>query len=339
MHPSSGRLIFALLVGLGVVVGELRAATVAPAQPATVIAVQVRGTVEVQHDKSTATEIVAEGAQLGAADTITTAAQSSVMLVIPNGSVVALREKSRLKIAVALQSPAAVEALAANETEPREPGVSKTSFELAFGEMLTRVRKLNPTSTFTVQTPVSVAAVRGTVFEISFQPDAKGEAHYRLSTASGLVHVTPHTGKMVAVPGNQQVDLTAEFGKSGIKIKNLKSSKLAHQKQQQLETEATDNEHNAGEFLQRAQQAGAAAKAKAAAQATGNAPGAATDKPTPGPGPTGAPEGSSDRAAKPAIPPTSATPAATDPTTSTNRPATPKVPPKPVKRPPRRPGT
>ncbi|MSU47328.1 MAG: hypothetical protein EXS42_09480 [Lacunisphaera sp.] len=233
MPPRPCRLIFILFFGLGGLAGRLQG-SVAPETPATVVAVQVRGTVEVQHDKSTETEVVAEGTQLGTADTITTAAKSSVMLVLPNGSVVALKEKSRLKIAVALHSPLAAEALAANEAEPRGTGVSQTSFELAFGEMLTRVRKLNPTSTFTVQTPVSVAAVRGTVFEVSFQPDAKGEARYRLSTSIGLVHVTPHAGKMVAVPGDAQVDFTAELGKNGIKIKNLKSSKLARQKNSRL---------------------------------------------------------------------------------------------------------
>lgn len=256
------KLRLALLVGLGGLVVGLRAATSA-ATPATVIAVQVRGTVEVQHDQATETEAVTEGAQLGTADTITTAVKSSVMLVLPSGSVVSLKEKSRLKIAVALHSPLVGEALAANEAEPRETAASSQStFELAFGEMLTRVRKLNPTSTFTVQTPVSVAAVRGTVFEVAYQPDNAGAASYRLSTSSGLVHVTPHEGKMVAVPADEQVEFAAELGKKGIKIKNLKTRKLDRQKKQQIEKEAQDNEHTAGELMQKAQ----AARAKAAAE-------------------------------------------------------------------------
>ncbi len=261
MHSYLGRLFLCVLIGL---VGGLRAATVQPAQPVTVVAMQVRGTVEVTHGKSTEAEAVAEGDELGVDDIITTAAQSSVMLVVPNGTVVALKEKSRLKIALALQSPLVGEALAANETEPHEPAVSKTSFELAFGEMLTRVRKLNPSSTFEVQTPVSVAAVRGTVFEVSYQPGTTGEAQYRLSTASGLVHVKPHEGKMVAVSESEQVDMAAEVGKHGVKIKHLKSSKLDRKKQEQLQKEGSDNERNAGEFMQRWQQRNAEARAKAA---------------------------------------------------------------------------
>lgn len=238
------------------------------AQPASVIAVQVKGTVEVQHGKATEVGKVTDGTQLGQDDTVTTSAQSSVVLVLPSGTVVALREKSRLKIAVALQSPLVGEALAAKEApgaEAHETGVSQTSFELAFGQMLTRVRKLNPSSTFEVQTPVSVAAVRGTEFEVSYQSGTTGEAQYQLSTASGLVHVTPHGGKMVAVPADEQVDVSAEVGQHGVKIKHVKSGKLDRKKKAKMQKEGQDNERNAGEFMQRLQQSGAGAKAKAAA--------------------------------------------------------------------------
>lgn len=341
------RVLLTLLVGLSGPGVGLRAA--ASNTPAVVVAVNVKGTVEVQHDQSTETEAVTEGAQLGTADTITTAAKSSVMLVLPSGSMVTLKEKSRLKIAVALHSPLVGEALAANDSEPREEGTSQTGFELAFGEMLTRVRKLNPTSTFTVQTPVSVAAVRGTVFEVAYQPDARGEARYRLSTSSGLVQVTPHAGKMVAVPANEQLDFAAELGKKGIRVKNLKSSKLAQNRKQQIEKEASDNDHAAGEFMQRAQ-AARAAKAKAAAQATGNTPGAVADRAKSGLGATGTPAGGTAPAANATTPTNRATPPAASPTPTTAKPATPaptvakptapvakpKVIPKPVKRPPRR---
>lgn len=344
MSARRNRLLLALLVGTGGWLGGLRAA--AAEAPATVIAVQVRGTVVVQHDKATETEAVTEGAQLGAADTITTAVKSSVTLVLPSGSVVALKESSRLKIATALHSPLVGEALAANEAEPRETAASsQTGFELAFGEMLTRVRKLNPTSTFTVQTPVSVAAVRGTVFEVAFHPDTKGEARYRLCTSSGLVHVTPHAGKMVAVPANEQLDFAAEIGKKAVKIKHLKSSKLDRKKAEQIRAEVQANEHSAGEFMQRVQAAGAAAKVKAAVQATGNPPSSVTDRTKAG---TGTTAGGIDRTsshatptAKPATPPGNVAPTKTPnrapPTVKpTKPPVRPTVPPKPLKRPPRR---
>ena len=305
MRSYPGRWILGVLLGLVGGVGGLPAAG---SPPASVVAMQVKGTVEVQHGMAIEVEKVTDGTQLGQDDTVTTSAQSSVVLVLPSGTVVALREKSRLKIAVALQSPLEGDALAAKEApgaEAHETGVSQTSFELAFGQMLTRVRKLNPSSTFEVQTPVSVAAVRGTEFEVSYQSGTTGEAQYQLSTASGLVHVTPHDGKMVAVAADEQVNVSAEVGQHGVKIKHVKSRKLDRKKKEKMQKEGQDNERNAGEFIHKLQQNGNGTKAKAAAAKAAEA------------------RDDASRVAKPVIPATPNVPA--------------KVP--AVKRPPRRPGT
>lgn len=307
MRSYPGKLMLCVFLGLGGGAGGLPAAGT---PPASVVAVQVKGTVEVQHGQASEVEKVTDGTQLGQDDTVTTSTQSSVILVLPSGSMVALREKSRLKIAVALHSPLGGEAVAAQEApgaEAHETGVSQTSFELAFGQMLTRVRKLNPSSTFEVQTPVSVAAVRGTEFEVSYQPDKSGEAQYQLSTASGLVHVTPHSGKMVEVPADEQVEVRAEVGQHGVKIKHVKSGKLDRKKKEKMQKEGQDNERKAGEFIQKLQQNGAGPKAKAAAAKAAQA------------------RDDASRVAKPVTPATPNIPA--------------KVPVPAVKRPPRRPGT
>lgn len=363
MHPNPGRVWPCVLIALAACMSRLTAATVQPDQPVTVIAVQVRGSVVVQHGEALETDKVVDGTQLGKADIITTAAQSSVMLVIPNGTVVALKEKSRLKISVALQSALQgdepVIATAAG-AEPAEPGVSSTSFELSFGEMLTRVRKLNPSSTFEVQTPVSVAAVRGTVFEISYQPGAKGDAQYQLSTASGLVQVKPHTGQMVAVSANQQMNLRAEIGKNGVKIKQVKSGKLDRRKGERIQKEGLDNERNAGELIRRVQPAGPNPQAAPAAGTPGaNAQGTATNKANPAavqpgnrdnsagqagmtPPPANAPKPPAANAPKPptVTPPAgrAGPPQVTKPTVPAAKPKVPARPPA-IKRPPRPPGT
>lgn len=217
----------------------------ADSAPAVVVAIQVRGTVEVRRGAEGATEVVKEGAQLLAADVVTTAKNSSVVLVLENGSVVSLRESSQLKITTALQSATTSTAPAAKGAEPSEVGTSQTNFELAFGEMLARVRKLNPSSTFEVQTPVSVAAVRGTVFEVAYRAEQSGPAHYRLSTASGLVHVTPRGGALVKVAGSEQVEFSARVRGKRVRVQPVKATKLSPQKQSQLEKEAQDSERAA----------------------------------------------------------------------------------------------
>ena len=221
--------------------------------PAAVVAIQVRGTVGVLRGGAGAAEAVTEGRPLAATDIVTTAKGSSVVLVLENGSVVSLRENSRLKIAAALQSPSATDAVAATGAESAESGASKSKFELEFGEMLVRVRKLNPTSTFEVQTPVSVAAVRGTVFEVSYRTDQAGPAQYRLSTVSGLVHVTPRGGELVKVAADEQMEFSARIRGKRVRIQPVKTTKLAPQKKAQLEKEAQDTERSAGNAAKRNQ--------------------------------------------------------------------------------------
>lgn len=266
MTATPFRMLLGLLIGSAATVVGLGA----DETPAVVVAIQVKGTVEVRHGAEGATEAVKEGRQLSATDVVTTAKNSSVVLVLENGSVVSLRENTQLKITTALQSTtAAAAAAAAKGAEPQETGASKTNFELAFGEMLARVRKLNPSSTFEVQTPVSVAAVRGTVFEVAYRAEQNGPAHYRLSTASGLVDVTPRGGALVKVAGSEQVEFSARIRGKRVRVQPVKTTKLTPQKNAQMEKEAQDTERAA---------AGVAKRAPAPAGAN------ATPKATPTPG-------------------------------------------------------
>ncbi|MSU51120.1 MAG: hypothetical protein EXS37_18860 [Opitutus sp.] len=252
------RFLFSLILIAAAGIVSIRAAET----PAVVVAIQVKGTVEVQHGTAGSTETVTEGRQLAATDIVTTAKSSSVVLVLENGSVVSLRENSRLKITTALQTSPAGTAPAAKDAGPQESGASNTGFELAFGEMLARVRKLNPSSTFEVQTPVSVAAVRGTVFEVAYRAGETGPSQYRLSTASGLVHVTPRGGELVKVAADEQMEFAARVRGKRMRIQPVKNSKLSPQKRAQLEKEAQDVERGAGDVVKRAQTANAAANAK-----------------------------------------------------------------------------
>ena len=234
--------------------------------PASVVAVHVKGVVEVQHGTAAATEPVKEGGQLAGADTVTTAAASSVVLVMSNGAVVSLRENTKLKIAKATQTPGTPAAPAAtSDGEAHETGVSNSSFELAFGQMLTRVRKLNPASTFEVQTPVSVAAVRGTVFDVSYLPDAAGaSAHYCLCTSRGLVDVTPHGSALVKVAAGDQVDFGANLARKRVRIQRVKMTKLDRHKQEQMDKESSDTERSAQAAARGQKDGGADGNTKAA---------------------------------------------------------------------------
>ena len=93
----------------------------APMENGVVIAVQVKGTVEVLRGKDTPPAPVANNDSLSAGDTIETKAQSSCVLVLPNGSTVAVRERTRLAIALAMQERYTDAELIAANNSKREP--------------------------------------------------------------------------------------------------------------------------------------------------------------------------------------------------------------------------
>ena len=214
----------ALAAALLLAAGALRAADTK--LPASVIAIQVAGTVSVTHGKGTEPGPLASNDVLAAGDIVETAPASSVTLVLPNGSTVALKEKSRLAITLILQSAFAAPDLVVYDHTKPEPSTSSTSLELMFGELVAKVRKLLPGSDFSVKTPAGQSGVKGTEFELAYAEDAAGEASYRLSTASGLVEFAPVEGAPVQAAANRQVEVRGRRGKSGLKLSPVQARPL-----------------------------------------------------------------------------------------------------------------
>lgn len=181
-----------------------------------IIAAKVTGTV-------TATNLVDNSQrQLATNDTVTqqtlvtTGAGSSVILVFSNGASLNLGADSAMSIDEFLQDPFASEIAVADLKA--EPTSSTTKVNLTRGELVGNVKKLNQDagSSFTVNTPVGAAGIRGTTFRIVFRPDASGRVFFTLSTAEGAVlfeapaaaGVTVETGKEVVVNVEVTVDAT-----------------------------------------------------------------------------------------------------------------------------------
>ena len=144
-------------------------------------------------------------------DTVTTGTKALVVLVFMNGSSVKLGPESKLKIEEFKMDPLgediAVAGLAA------EPSVSKTMLNLAQGEMVGEVKKLNRSSSYNIRTPVGAAGIRGTTFRIVFRPTGDGRSFtFQLATAEGVVvfEGTTAAPANVPVPDNQEIVVTAE---------------------------------------------------------------------------------------------------------------------------------
>ena len=145
------------------------------------------------------------GDELFESETVKTGKGSSIVLVFENGSSVKLGADSSLAIDEfkidPLSAPVDLSSLKA------EPTVSKTSLNLAYGEMVGAVKKLNieKGSSYSIKTPVGAAGIRGTIFRIVFRPDSTGKAFFTVSTAEGFVVMTGVTTQTIPIGAGKEV--------------------------------------------------------------------------------------------------------------------------------------
>lgn len=133
----------------------LASGTAAAAEPARVTrVVHVSGDVTIEG--SAGGRLAKSGSALAEGDSVTTAAGAVVVIELPDGSRLKLRESSRL--AVTLQGPKS----------------AVTEAALSFGSVFAKITKRLAGQPFQVRTPTAVAAVRGTEFFTAFGR-AKGE--------------------------------------------------------------------------------------------------------------------------------------------------------------------
>lgn len=141
---------------------------------------------------------------------VETGANSSVVLVLSNGAIVNLKADSRLEVSQFLQNPFG-SAFKIRDAM-REPSTSVTKLSLRKGEIVSQVKKLNREagSSFTVETPVGAAGIRGTAFNLSYFP-AASVGRFALSMAEGLIRFLPTGGRAVEVAAGRQLTFAAEI--------------------------------------------------------------------------------------------------------------------------------
>lgn len=134
---------------------------------------------------------------------VVTAQGASIVLVFSSGASTQLGSDTDLLIEEFLQDPFAATVKVAEMTD--EPSPSRTKLMLNKGELVGNVKKLkyDQGSTFTVQTPVGAAGIRGTTFRIVFRPNGTGQAFFTLTTATGHVEFTqPNQNSGTSGTGN-----------------------------------------------------------------------------------------------------------------------------------------
>lgn len=198
-HIWPSKLMFVILVTLAVFAASFLPVQAAE-EAATCVIRELEGEVVIQRDGGEDWQEAAIGDELKPGDTIQTRGTAKAGLLFVDGSIVRLRENSVLKIKTM--------------THDAETGETKSALKMLFGKVLARVQKLTgDDSMFEVETPTSVAAVKGTIFRIYHEG---GTTAYYLDDAEGGNGIDVRL-----LDGSQQVEITKDGQKIIVDAKGL----------------------------------------------------------------------------------------------------------------------
>ncbi|MEI6461572.1 MAG: FecR family protein, partial [Verrucomicrobiota bacterium] len=182
--------------------------------PALVSAALQNGKVEVGLVKGTATLIDPQAAKKALASglvfqegyTVETNLESTAELILSNGSTLIVSPNTLLEVRTFKQVASSLIIEGSYQKLDKEPSPSVTEIEVKRGKVLGEVRKLNPMSSYTIKTPVGVARIRGTIYEVGYEEDKKGMGTLSVSCVRGSVEATvfaSSSGPISVAPGTQ----------------------------------------------------------------------------------------------------------------------------------------
>ena len=125
-------------------------------------------------------------------------------LLLSNGTLVTVQEKTKMKIGSFEQVPFDAGGRKVSDLEG-EPSNSKVELDLDFGSMVVKTKKLNKGSTFNINSPVGTAGIRGTEFQLAQNPGAG----VQLDVTESTVAFTPPGGQPTPVTQGQGLDVSS----------------------------------------------------------------------------------------------------------------------------------
>ena len=182
--------------------------------PALASAALQNGKVEVGLVKGTSTLIdpqtikkpLASGLVFQEGYTVETNLESTAELILSNGSTLIVSPNTLLEVRTFKQVASSLIIEGSYQKLDKEPSPSVTEIEVKRGKVLGEVRKLNPMSSYTIKTPVGVARIRGTIYEVGYEEDKKGMGTLSVSCVRGSVEATvfaSSSGPISVAPGTQ----------------------------------------------------------------------------------------------------------------------------------------
>ena len=131
-------------------------------------------------------------------------AGGKLTLLLSNGTVLTLKERTKMRIGQFVQEPFDPEDRKVGDLET-EPSVSQVELELEWGDLVVKTKKLNKGSSLNISSETGTAGVRGTEFQISENP---GEG-MQLDVTESTVAFTPPGGQTIPVSQGQGIDVSS----------------------------------------------------------------------------------------------------------------------------------
>lgn len=131
-------------------------------------------------------------------------AGGNLTLLLSNGTVLTLKERTKMRIGQFEQEPFDPEGRKVADLET-EPSVSQVELELEWGDLVVKTKKLKKNSTLNISSETGTAGVRGTEFQISENP---GEG-MQLDVTESTVAFTPPGGQTIPVSQGQGIDVSS----------------------------------------------------------------------------------------------------------------------------------
>lgn len=174
-------------------------------KPGAIILLSAKGLVQaIDPDGNVVAGVLKPGAVLAEGYSLKTGFGGEAAMLFSNGTVATLEPRSQVKIRSFLQKSFDAGDQKLSEVQ-QEPSSSQINLDLDTGSLVVQTKKLDRTSSFTIDSPVGKAVIRGTQFQMGISP--AGETKLDVSTSS--VAFTPTGGTPVLVSQGKGLDISS----------------------------------------------------------------------------------------------------------------------------------
>ena len=168
-----------------------------------VIVVSIEGEVKSFEPESSEVKVQL-GDVLAESDRLEVGESSQATLLLSNGTLLTVVEKTKLTIGLFNQEPFDDASKEVADLE-NEPSSSQVEIDLDLGSLIVKTKKLSKNSSFDINSPVGTAGIRGTEFQLGVSP-GKG---IKLDVTESTVAFTPPGGSPTPVSQGQGLDVTS----------------------------------------------------------------------------------------------------------------------------------